>query len=260
MLRPLLALTTLLATAATHASTEPAPLRAGILIGIGDRIAIVQQEAKVGTHLNRNVEQSMPLGPEVFQHDAVLTAAQALGAALPGVKPVELPLRADVQKQPWRVEGDTLVVEPVLAGALERAKLSMLVVVEPVSAPAEMKMAELTLGHGRLEGMGFYVDNETPVRRIDTGEQAVGYLGLYAYFRTLVVTLPSMKVQCQRRTTDSLTYMADGKSPGTHPWQALSLERKIEDLRGIVRRELAASLKHCLGAVQAPTATGASGS
>ena len=245
MLRPLLALSTLL-TAAAQASTEPVPLRAGILIGVGDRIAIVQQEATVGSHLKRNVEQSMRLGPEVFQHDAVLIAAQALSAALPGVKPVELPVRSDVQTQPWRVDGDKLAVDPVLANALERAKVSMLVLVEPLSAPAQMKMAELTLGHGRLEGMGFYVDNETPVRRIDTGDQAVGYLGLFAYFRTLVVALPSMKVQCQRRTTDSLTYLADGKSPGTHPWQALTLERKIEELRGIVRRELGESLKQCL--------------
>ncbi|MDR7332428.1 hypothetical protein [Roseateles asaccharophilus] len=258
MLRPLLALTTLSLTA--QANSEPTPLRAGILIGVGDRIAIVQQEASVGSHLKRNVEQSMRLGPEVFQHDAVMTAAQALGAAIPGVKPVELPVRPDVQKQPWRVDGDKLIVEPVLAQALERAKVTMLVLVEPLSAPAEMKMAELTLGHGRLEGMGFYVDNETPVRRIDTGDQAVGYLGLYAYFRTVIVALPSMKVQCQRRTTDSLTYLADGRSPGTHPWQALTLERKIDDLRGIVRRELSASLKHCLASGQAQMPSGPSGS
>jgi hypothetical protein len=259
MLRTLIALAALLPAAAL-ASSDPAPLRAGILIGVGDRVAIVQQEASVGSHLKRNVEQSMRLGPEVFQHDAVLTAAQALGTALPGVKPVEMPVRPDVQAQPWRVDGDRLVVEPVLAGALERAKVGMLVLVEPLSAPAELKLVDLTLGHGRLEGLGFYVDNETPVRHIDTGDQAIGYLGLYAYFRTLVVDVPSMKLQCQRRSTDSRTYLADAKSPGTHPWQALSLERKIEDLRGIVRRELAASLKQCLAAGQAHKPSGPSGS
>ncbi|HEY0956764.1 MAG TPA: hypothetical protein VGE36_18555 [Roseateles sp.] len=260
MLRPLLALTALLPAAAL-ANTDPTPLRAGILIGVGDRIAIVQQDAQVGSHLNRNVQQSMRIGPEVFQHDAVLTTAQALGTALPGVKPVEMPVRPDVQTQPWRVDGERLIVEPVLAGALERAKVGMLVLVEPLSAPAELKLADLTMGQGRLEGLGFYVDNETLVRRIDTGDQAIGFLGLYAYFRTLVVEIPSMKLLCQRRSTDSQTYLADRKSPGTHPWQALSLERKIEDLRGIVRRELGASLKHCLGAGPAPAATtGPSGS
>lgn len=228
-------------------ATEPAPpLRAGILVAVGDRIAIVQQEAKVGSHLNRNVQQSTRIGPEVFQADAVLTAAGALRAALPGVKPVEMPLRPDVQTLPWRIDGDKLSVEPVLAAALERAKVSMLVLVEPLSAPAELKLADQTMGTGRLDGLGFYVDNETPVRLRETGDYAEGFLGLYAYFRTVVVDLPTMTVKCQRRTTDSQTYLARSNSPGTHPWQALSVEQKIDGLRDIVRRELTASLAQCL--------------
>lgn len=232
-------------------NADEMPQRAGILMGVGDRVSIVQQQSRVGSHLNQNVQQTTRIGPENFQRDSVLQIAEALKAARPGVKPVEMPLRSDVQQLPWRVQDGRLVVEPVLADALARAKVSMLVLVEPLSAPAELKLAELTMGQGRLEGLGFYVDNETPVRRRDTGDATLGYLGLFAYFRTLVVTLPSMEVQCSRRSTGSTTVAADPRSPGTHPWQALSVENKIEVLKDVMRSELDASLKHCL---QAPAA------
>jgi hypothetical protein len=236
---------------ATVLAQSPAP-RAGILMGVGDRISIVQQEGRVGSHLNRNVQQTARIGPENFQTDAVLMVASALQAARPGVKTVEMPLRSDVQTLPWRVEGSRLIVEPVLASALERAKVSTLVLVEPLSAPAELKLADLTMGSGRLEGLGFYVDNETLVRRKDRGDTSVGFLGLFAYFRTLVVEVPSMEVQCTRRSTGSTTVAADRDAPGTHPWQALSVEHKIEVLRNVLKTELDAALKQCLVPASGP--------
>lgn len=256
--RTLLAITALLPAVSTASEPVAAP-RAGILMGIGERISIVQQEARVGSHLNRNVQQTARIGPENFQADAVMRVAEALQAARPGIKPVEMPLRPDVQTLPWRTEDGRLVVEPVLADALQRAKVSMLVLVEPLSAPAELKLAELTMGSGRLEGLGFYVDNETPVRRIDNGDRAIGFLGLFAYFRTLVVELPSMKIECMRRSTGSTVVAADRDAPGTHPWQALSVENKISVLRNVLKTELDAALKQCLPPASASDLAGKPG-
>jgi hypothetical protein len=236
----------LLCNAGSASAQDAAPVRAGILMGVGDRISIVQQEAKVGSHLDRNQQQTARIAPETLQSEAVLMAAAALRASIPGVKPIEMPLRADVEALPWRVDGEQFVIDPVLANALERAKVSMLVVVEPLAARAELKLKDMTIGQGRLEGLGYYIDNETRVRNDETGATAVGYLAPFAYFRTLVVDVASMKVQCSRRTTASNTYLADSNAPGTHPWQALTAERKVSALREMLAGELGASLKQCL--------------
>jgi len=94
------------------------------------------------------------------------------------------------------------------------------------------------MGSGYQEGLGFYVDRETRMRRSDTGEAGIGFLAPYAYMKVLLVNLATGHVEREQLISVSNTISVARNKDGFDPWETLDPAQKVAAINRLVRAEL----------------------
>ncbi|KPF70031.1 hypothetical protein IP84_04080 [beta proteobacterium AAP99] len=212
----------------------PGP-RYAIASVLGEDISVVGAQPTVGTSLDRNQQTRVPL-PDGGLDNALMLMTERLlrtqcrrcTASFLRVDPAALGVPA------------LSLTDAALAPALEAARASgadRLLLLSPHRGEPELQTSRGAVGHGHVQGLGFYLDRTYKLRRSDTGELAQGFLGAFANFRVQVIDVASGKTLLNEAvrtgTTRSAARAADGD-----PWQAIPDDRKVSFLVGLVRMEL----------------------
>jgi hypothetical protein len=114
------------------------------------------------------------------------------------------------------------------------------ILVQKLRADARMNTGRVSLGSGRLEGVGFYVDRITRLQLLGTSESDVGYLAPFLYARVSLVDLAGQRVVGRRDITrgDVVTAMHT-RAAGADPWDWLDARGKLAAISSMIESDIA---------------------
>jgi hypothetical protein len=225
--------------AAATAAQASATARLGVMSVLGREVQVVVSAPTVGTRVDRNAKDTLNVGNSfenfILRSTADAARREGLGEALLLARPAN-------GNMPWKRDGQAVLVTQALLDAARAAKLSHLVLIQPVRAEAKLQMLRSVTGAGQLEGLGFYVDTALEVRGEESGERSTGFLAPYAYFDMYLVEVATLDLKAEHRARASAALM-DPERRGNDPWQSLSNESKVDALQKLTQAEIDTALR-----------------
>jgi hypothetical protein len=236
MRQTLFAIALLLAAFAVHAAER----KYAVLSIVGDRLMLVGRQPTTGSSLDSNTRQYAELATPAFDNVALASIDSFVKTAHPGATTVLLAVRVPAalraQEKALRTDGAVREIVEALAPALATTGATHLILVTKDRHEARFHLRDSSVGSGYIEGLGFYIDRDTPIEFPETGERYVGFLAPFAYFRVSVVDLASSAVLKQESVLASYVV---GNAETLHPWDMMTPEQKISSLQLMLRREIA---------------------
>lgn len=131
-----------------------------------------------------------------------------------------------------------------VAAALDgRGELpTFLLLVMKHRADALLRVIDGRIGVGRLDGLGFYVDRHTRLRRVDTGEGGEGFLAPFVYVKLLLVSVADGRLLGEEAVTLGTAVSIARSAGASHPWDIFTADQKTEALESLFREALVAQL------------------
>ena len=212
-----------------------------VLSLIGDEMLVVGASSTTGQRLDRNSRNYVRLDDPIIDKTVLLAANETL-KGLTGVEPTLLFARERAlyaMQQRLMNEGQGMVnllgnIKPLV----QNSGATHLVLFTKARREARMQLADIALGTGTVEGVGFYVDPNTEVIVRDKQQNATGFVAAYAYFDVALVDLGKGAIVGEQRVAASRT-MAAPNSVATEVWSGISGAEKMRMLQGILRQEVA---------------------
>jgi len=213
-----------------------------ILSLVGDHLTIVSPGKQIGSHLDQNQYQVVPLADTGFDDFAVRVAHDVITKARPEASLA--PFRARdpalyALRDAW-LDADSVNVRALIALVAENLPKdpdARLLLIAPYKGTLELKSDGAYRGSGKVAGLGFYLDSATRMTRTDTMESGIGFLGVFANFQLLLINLKTNAVEAHERIIAGTTFPA-AMAPDRTPWNALSAARKSEELDAMMKREI----------------------
>jgi len=132
----------------------------------------------------------------------------------------------------------------VIAPAAQKAGATHLIIALKNRDDARLRVADGMVGLGKLEGLGFYVDNVMRMTNSETGEGAVGFVAPFAYIRFLLVDLNTGATLREQVVRES---HAVSSQKATVAWDALPAEQKVQLLQHLIRTAVDDAIPELLG-------------
>jgi hypothetical protein len=241
----------LLAACATGSAVSAEYLIASL---VSDHITLVGAEPETGSNLDKNRYDVLKF-PDVPFDDAIHkivssevakvdSQATFKGVAfrdgLPGVESLD---REDPKEIARRL---VQVLGPQLQGPGRR----WIVMLWPHRSQPQFKLDNVTVGHGKMSGLGYYVDQQTRIVIRTSGARDRGFLGTFAHFGIGIVDPATGAIAASEIVTAGVLRPVAG-TDARHPWEALSAEQKVAQLNRLVARELRGKLPSLVGVLGA---------
>lgn len=238
MVRAILVAITFCVAGAVHAANE----RAYAVISIvGDKFTIVRARMSTGTNLRRNDRQAVAFPDPVIDRTALLAVERALRKQDKEAKPilmlVQEPRLLSLQDRLLEEGAPAQELFEGVRRAVAEAQATHLILVSKLRHEAILRFESSSFGTGRLEGVGFYIDDAIMSKRSDTHETARGALAPFAYFRLSLFDVASGQLIREEEAVASTTASA-ARAATLDPWDAMNSQQKIEALRRLVSEEI----------------------
>lgn len=219
----------------------------GIVSLVADHLTVTGFETTTGSALAQNQTETIPLDTDELEKAVLRAGLRAVNESKLG-KAVPLLINdgALYRGQAAMVSGDRVALPPSLLQTLQGQGVTHLLLATKHRAPAEMKARDVTLGTGRVEGLGFYVDRVTFLRTEGTSAVAPGYLAPHAYLRYSLIELNGNKLLGSRTLTASTVIGISDSKGGADPWQLLDSAGKIKAISDLIGRDSAPVLRELL--------------
>ncbi|MCV2351002.1 hypothetical protein [Paucibacter sp. Y2R2-4] len=211
---------------------------------LGDKLQVVSRQSKIGSHLDSNLRESFELNGGVFDQTALVTIDAQIKQIEPKATVFALKLAsADVLGDPANLlEGGRFVSPAVLEPVLKQLQASHLLLVRRHRGELIIKTLREKQGSGMLEGLGFFIDRETPVTDGQNSETYRGFLAPFTYFKVSLINLSSGKLERESIVTQSEARISHRKEAAADPWEVMSNVEKLEFLRQQLNLEVTALL------------------
>ena len=242
----------LFATAALLLTTHAAPALAAdapvaqppqyaVLSLIGGGLNLVFATDKTtGSRLDNSARQTIELPGKPFDVAAMKQIQTSLQAVAPQ-REVALfngaPSAVAAAPGSLVKDGKLQLSEPLLA-ALRSSGATQLLMVTRHRQEAHIQMYQQEVGQGRLEGIGFYVDQITTVTDRTSRETSVGFLAPFVNLQLTLIDLATARVVTEQTMSVSAPYLAPDGTRGSSVWNALSPEKKLSILQAMIAHEM----------------------
>lgn len=219
---------------------------------LGDKLQMVTQQPKTGSHLDTNGRESFDLKGGVFDQAALAAIDAKVKQIEPKSTVFALKLAsADVLGDPAALlDGERFVSPSVLAPVLKQLDASHLLLVRRHRSESKIRSLRHTQGSGMLEGLGLYLDHETVLQREESSERHRGFLAPYTYFKVSLINLGSGKLVRETIITKGEARISDRREAAADPWEVMTNVEKVEFLRDQLKREITALLPELLAEPQ----------
>jgi hypothetical protein len=223
-----------------------------ILSLIGDHVTIVGQRRQIGSNIDVNEYEVVPLAEPVLDDFAVRVADATIAKARPAAGVVTLRASDPTLyklRDSW-LDADLTGVQDLISvvkGQLPPLPDARLLLITPYRDQPELKTDRDYRGTGKVAGLGFYLDTVTRFRRSDTGESSRGFLGVFANFQLVLINLQSSAVEAHERVVVGTTY-SSARAEDRTPWNALSQAQKSRALESLIKDGIERRLPGMLGA------------
>jgi len=213
----------------------------GVMSLVADEFVVVGQESTSGTKLDQNAREVVRIDGGAIERVVLGTAMKAIARTDSSAKVMPMLVNEPryYQGQAGWIDGELATLPPELAEALRGAGMSQLVLVQKLRADARMNTGRGSLGSGRLEGVGFYIDRVTALRLGGSGEYTVGYLAPYLYARVSLIDLGAMRVLAKRDVTRGEVIIAEQTgAAGADPWGWLDAKGKLQAIAAMIEKDV----------------------
>jgi len=242
-------LAALLLACAAHAES---PRKYGILSLAGDSFSVVTSVA--GTKLDANDKQVYALGDNTtFDEAAIRSASAALEKAEPASgRFLMLSTDAELHRAQNAMFDDPAANQAnrdYLKSLWKDKGLTHLILVTRYRADAELKFLHESTGTGKIEGLGFYMDNGVDVVTYGkSNAESQGVLMPFAYLKLRLINADTLEVENEVRQKQSqmVTYAQNADERAVRTWQALSAKDKIALLDQLMRQAVSDGLPRLL--------------
>ena len=229
-----------LACSANAQTADDSLKKVAIVSLIGEVMTIDTYRPKVGTSIDSNHRDVIPIQTPVFDHTALLAAGDALAKLNPAAVVVSLAVPApgsDADPARLVVDGKVAPSSAFIASLQEQGFTHLLTITKH-RAPARLHLGVDTVGSGNLQGIGFYVDNDFRTRRRDTGETGTGFMAPYVYIKLTLVELGTLQLRGEEVIMASAARSAANNKDGFSPWGAMTPEQKVGMLKSLIKRHV----------------------
>lgn len=242
---------------ACFAQAAPAH-KVAIVSTVGDAIHIVVEDTQTGTHINQNHGDQIKLPDATLDRPGVLAAQKALQAAEPGLTPEMMVIHEETKPGVQAfLDGDHFVPPADLAAALAKVQATHVVLINKLRDEATFRLVDGKVGHGKVEGMGFYLDYRLPTQIAATGANSIGFLGPFVSAEVHLVDAKTGQVLHSEPVRKSEVITPAAAKTGADPWDTLTPAKKVE----VLQRLLGQGVEEVMPAVLQPLAsTAANGS
>lgn len=222
-------------------AAEPATERSyAIMSLVGNNLQTVVYTPSTGSNMNLNNKHDMPVTTAVFDAAAVEEINKVLKQQQPGAKTVMMLTRDPglyaAQNSMFESPDATKEDRDYLKSLLKDRPVTHLILVTKLRAATEIAMYKTTEGTGRLEGLGFYMDNQMDVLDLGKGETGRGILAPFAYLIVRVVDAKTLDVVSEVRVKKSaVAFGSSQENPSRFSWNLMTAEQKVELLDEKIR-------------------------
>jgi hypothetical protein len=230
----------LLLAGSAHAET---PRKYGILSLAGDAISTVTYVMDIGTKINPNDKLVYPmLANTMFDETAIRAASAAVKLVQPDAAPF-LMLTTDPELHQMQ---NAMFDDPAanqgnrdyLKSLWKDKGITHLILVTKYRADAEVKYMQESEGSGKIEGLGFYMDNRTEVTSHGKkgNHSTQGILMPFAYVKLRLIDAETLAVQreVRQKQAEIVTYAPDADR-AVRTWDALTAKQKMAYLDGLMQ-------------------------
>lgn len=236
--RRLLHFTTALCTGAMAAQpANESSRRYSVLSLVGDKLKIITAQMQTGSMLDRNRRDEIAIPDGSIDLFAAQSTKRELSRLATDASIDIFSANSEaLYTNPFRVEGNgAFSASQELTEILSAAPKSHTVLLTKHKAEASLRARNSSQGHGKLEGLGFYIDHQQRMRRSDTGETGQGYLGIFVNVHIWLLDWENRKILNDEAFSESSTYSAARGESGVDPWNALDATQKLAQLRSLLQ-------------------------
>ena len=215
-------------------------VRIATLSLLGDKLSAVTQQSRTGTRISQNVVDDLQLPAGVLDGTAVsaLTDAVLKADATAKVAPLKLASSQALGDPDRLFSGAKFQVPAQLDPILKQLSATHLLVLTAYRAPAKVQGWRDGIGSGSLEGMGFYLDRELRMKNTDTGQQQVGYIAPFTYYKVWLVGLSDGAILGSAPVAHAEILSSADLSGAGDPWDTFSTKQKMELLDQMLKKDL----------------------
>jgi hypothetical protein len=230
----------LLALLFSSAANAAEPRSIAVISLIGDSVRVVGQEATTGSRINRNPVDALAVTFEMLELPSLRAATAAVLKAdtISKAAPMKITDAAVYAAQGNMVSGSRAQIPTEILTPLRAAKISHLVLISRFRDDAQMNTGRLMLGSGKVEGVGLYLDTETPIVLIAGGAKSVGFLAPFVYLRASLIDVETLAILSSQTSTQGVVVTASETESRGGPWEILNTEQKITRLRSMVEAQV----------------------
>jgi hypothetical protein len=220
-----------------------------VLSLIGDEMLLSGAEQQTGGRLDRNPRKYIEL-TDPFADKAALLAVNDAVKEITSTEPVLLFGRdrrlyaaqarlLDSGSSMEKLLGD---IRPLLANS----GATHLILITKDRREARLRLHNLTVGQGMLQGIGYYVDRDMPLQLEATGQSANGFVAAFAYFNASLIRLDTGQTIAEQRINASLPYTSPNATSIDDIWGGMPAVERVRMLRELVGREARAMVPRLL--------------
>lgn len=233
-----------LSAAVGHAADGPEPTGAAdtyaVVALVGDEFTIVTYQPGVGSNIDQNRKEEVPVDNAHFDQLATRVAVNALrrtvpGAALQGIAVPDHGAFGDADAL-LASDGTLPSLLSAVKPRLQRPDTHYLVVISKYRGDAQLRVRNGAIGSGKLSGVGFYIDAFKGLKNSGTGERGRGFLAPYAYVMVSLVDLRTGAIVRSEHAVETTTRANTGPESTLEPWDALTAEQKARLLDNMLGR------------------------
>ena len=233
-------------------AADDATPRYAVLSAIGDQLTLVFFQRGVGSNIDQNVRKEVPIKDTALDNFALLAVDDAIRQRHPKAATALMSSRDAALLKPREQLLDSpaeaaQLLEPV-KDVLQKTQATRLILVSKARADARFAMREGYVGTGKVNGLGFYIDQEMRVQLVESGKRDIGFIAPYAYLSVSLIDVPTLSVIRRKLVTESTVVATAEASGALRPWDAMTSQQKIDAIERLIRTAIERALPELLNA------------
>lgn len=207
---------------------------------IGDELTIVTYQPSVGSNLDGNARQVVPLRDTSFDEVALRAVERSLPSAARGAEAILL----EASDRNLYARGPALTVAGegltsllnTLGHDFPDVDARYLILVSKARGDMRLMFDNGASGEGKLGGLGIYVDRLRRVTDRSSGEESKGFVSAFAYLTVSLIDRRTGAV-VRSHTGSETTIIPSGVSKTTmNAWDAVPAQMKVDAVNTAIRR------------------------
>lgn len=237
----LLTATRAYAQVAAVPAVPPVPPVYAVLSLVGDQLVIVVAQPRTDARFAPYRREALLIDGPVFDDAAIRAAVDAIRKVIPRAELSALntrsPVLFDKQRVLFEEKGPVMAVPEAIRKALQQQQATYLVLVTKHRDELNLQFGQNRDAGGKLEGLGFYVDDTPTANSGETREAVRGFIAPYAYLQVALVDTRTWNVIGKQTITASAAIAAAGAPDAPRLWRAMTPAAKVEAMDRLLRRE-----------------------